>query len=161
MTAGPGTGTLPVMKKTISAAAVIATVAAAAVAHGQAAPTTIHLVDHSTGYVFNDVKPKQLPKKTSLGDTLTITGKLTGDRTGTDGLVCTIIKPGKSGAELCQGTAALGDGNLLFTGRLPENDAPVDLAVTGGTGAYANAKGIVHTKDGAHDTTVIDITLAG
>ena len=148
------------MKKTIALAATAATVTAAAVAHGQSPPTTLHLVDHNTGFVFNDVKPKQLPKQTSLGDQLTITGRLTGDRTGTSALLCTVIKPGKAGAELCEGVAHLSDGDILFGGREEDNDAPGALGVTGGTGAYAGASGTIATKDGKHDTTIVTVTLS-
>ena len=160
MTAGSPAGTLVPMKRTLLAATAAASVAVVAAAHGQAAPTTLHLVDHNTGFVFNDVKPKQLPKVGSPGDTLTITGRLTCDRTGASHLVCTLVVGGKKEQELCQGDAALTDGDLFFTGRLA-GDAPGKLAVTGGTGAYAGARGNIADHDGPHNTTVITITLGG
>ena len=152
------------MKKTIAAAVAAATatagIALATSAHG-AGGTTLHLVDHNAGFAFQDVKPKQLPKKGSLGDTLTIAGRLTGDRTGTSGLVCTVIQAGKGGSELCQGIAKLPDGTIVFSGRSNQDDSPSPLAVTGGTGAYAGAGGTITTKDGKHDTTLVTITLEG
>jgi hypothetical protein len=158
MTAGPRRASLPVMKR-ILPAALAATAAAAAVAHGQTAPTTLHLVDHNTGFVFSDVKPKQLPKTSSPGDTLTISGKLTGDATGASHLICTVVVGGKKEQELCQGNAALPGGDLFFSGRLTPA-ATGSLAVTGGTGKYAGASGTIATRDGKQDTTIIDVTFS-
>jgi hypothetical protein len=145
----------------IAGVAIAATAAAfVATASGQTAPTTIHLVDHTKGFAYNDVKPKGLAKqKASLGDQFYITGKLTGDQTGTDALVCTVIVAGKHGAEYCTGIAHLTSGDVMFAGRVTDNDAPDDLAVVGGTGAYAGARGTVHTTNGAHDTTDITLTF--
>ena len=152
------------MKRTLTAALAAATatagIAFATSAHG-AGGTTLHLVNHDAGFAYQDVKPKQLPKKGSLGDTLTIAGRLTGDRKGTSALVCTVTQAGKGGNELCQGIAYLSDGTIVFSGRSNQDDSPSPLAVTGGTGAYAGAGGTITTTDGKHNTTLVTIALEG
>jgi hypothetical protein len=150
------------MKRILFAAVAALTVVAALVASasGQSAPTTIHLVDHTKGFAANDIAPAGIKKdKPSLGDTLYITGKLTGDQSGTDALTCQFIVPGKHGAELCNGVAHLSGGDIFFTGRLETNDKPAELAVTGGTGDYAEADGTIGTTDGKHNTTIITVSL--
>jgi hypothetical protein len=60
----------------------------------------------------------------------------------------------------CQGSAVLGDGTMTWQGSFKVGESTSTSAITGGTGAYANASGVVVSKQfsgGTHDT----ITLAG
>jgi hypothetical protein len=78
-----------------------------------------------------------------------------GTKIGTDGVVCTIVRVTDastgSGTAQCVATASLPDGQITiqgfvsFTGEaLP---APFQNAITGGTGAYANARGQVTVEE--------------
>jgi Allene oxide cyclase barrel like domain len=78
-----------------------------------------------------------------------------GTKVGTDGVVCTIVRitdaSTGSGTAQCLATASLADGQLTtqgfisFTGNaLP---APFQNAITGGTGAYANARGQITVEE--------------
>jgi hypothetical protein len=58
----------------------------------------------------------------------------------------------------CHGVAALRDGTLTFQFSLSPTASTTTAAVTGGTGAYANARGVVFskgTKAGADDTVTL------
>jgi len=60
----------------------------------------------------------------------------------------------------CHGVVALRDGTLTFQGNVSPGVATTTGAITGGTGVYANARGVVVPKDtkaGANDTiTLVD-----
>jgi hypothetical protein len=58
----------------------------------------------------------------------------------------------------CHGVAALRDGTLTFQFNLSPADNTTSGAVTGGTGAYANARGVIVSKGtnaGADDTVTL------
>jgi len=60
----------------------------------------------------------------------------------------------------CQGTVVLGDGTMTWQGAFKVGGSSTTSAITGGTGAYANARGVVVSepdRGGARDT----ITLVG
>jgi hypothetical protein len=81
----------------------------------------------------------------SAGDIVIETGRLSGDRAGRFFLHCTAMKPGRDLTKepfLCHATYVLADGAINATGviRLEDPNA-IHAAVTGGTGAYAGARG--------------------
>ena len=58
----------------------------------------------------------------------------------------------------CEGVVVLGGGTLSIQTFLAHAGATVHGTVTGGTGAYANARGTLHsrpTKTGADDTVTL------
>jgi hypothetical protein len=60
----------------------------------------------------------------------------------------------------CSGVVVLRDGTLTLQGAVKPNAATTTVAITGGTGAYANARGVfvsAQARGGSQDT----ITLAG
>ena len=59
----------------------------------------------------------------------------------------------------CSGVAVLRDGTLAMQANTRPNDATTTGAITGGTGAYANARG-VFTSQERRDGSVTTITLA-
>lgn len=80
-----------------------------------------------------------------------------GDKVGRDGVSCTVVRTGSPGDLLCVGTFALtgGPGGQLTGQNLvtfdPSNEAPsaFDIAVTGGTGDFEDARGWIRsTPDG-------------
>jgi hypothetical protein len=69
-------------------------------------------------------------------------------RVGMARAVCTIMSKPKRGSEpplTCEGTFALPDGDVIVVGRLAKGAD--HLAVVGGTGAYAGARGTFTTTD--------------
>jgi hypothetical protein len=81
----------------------------------------------------------------SVGDTVIATGRLTGDRTGRFFLHCTALRPGRDLAKepfLCHAAYVLTDGSINATGVIRlEDSRETHAAITGGTGAYAGARG--------------------
>jgi hypothetical protein len=99
------------------------------------------------------------PQGFSLGDQVVFADDVYdhkgGTKIGTDGVVCTVVRVTDaatgSGTAQCVATAQLADGQITvqgfnsFTG--DELPAPFQLAITGGTGAYANARGQVTVEE--------------
>jgi hypothetical protein len=82
-----------------------------------------------------------------------------GTKIGSDGVVCTIVRvtdaSSGSGTAQCVATASLPDGDITVQGFVSftgdELPAPFQNAITGGTDAYANARGQI-TVDELSDT---------
>ena len=60
----------------------------------------------------------------------------------------------------CTGVMTLADGTLALQGNTSPNARTTTVAVTGGTGAYANARG-VYVSEPASGGSSTTITLAG
>ena len=126
-------------------------IAAAVIASAGAAkppPNTLHLVAKSQKDV--GFFPKHRPHQGSrfgFGD------KLTGDDTGFDRGVCTII--GKQ--SLCTVQAKLSQGNLSLQGFVQQHSDHTPIAIVGGTGAYDGAGGTAFVTDVSQNKT--DITV--
>jgi hypothetical protein len=133
-----------------SAAAALATAALMASAgSAQAPPTTLHLVgipQKNVGFT-----PKGAPRQ---GDRLGFGDTVTGDDTGHDRAVCTVMK----GGLLCTIQVQLSKGTLTAQGIVPERSNKNPIAITGGTGAYDGARGTALVTD-AKNQTVVDVTL--
>ncbi len=137
---------------TAASIAAVAVFANAGLAQGPA-PTTLNLVGKSQKTVgfFPHHKPRQ-------GDRFGFGDRITGDDTGYDRGVCTII--GKNQG-LCTVVAKLSKGSLVVHGIVGlqgrANNLP--FAITGGTGAYNGARGTALVTDVNSTTTNIQITL--
>ena len=134
------------------AAAALATAALMAGAGSAQTPAaSLHLVgtsQKSAGFM-----PKGAPR---LGDRLGFGDRITGDDTGYDRGVCTIVgKP----QILCTIQVQLSKGTLIAQGMLPERANRTPVAITGGTGAYNGARGTALATDHGNGRTDIDITL--
>ncbi|WMX45271.1 hypothetical protein [Streptomyces roseicoloratus] len=90
-----------------------------------------------------------------------------GDQVGRDGVICTVVRTGAPGDLVCVGTFALtgGPGGQLTGQTLvsfdPSDEAPAafDIAVTGGTGDFKDARGWIRsTPDG--DYSRLDFHLS-
>ena len=130
------------------AAAVLAAGAVPAIALGQSAPPSVHLVATQTSAV--------VPKRLKPADTLVFAQSVTGDDHGTGATVCTFA--GAPGL-VCTVQLQLAKGTLSVQGTLPERARNTPLAVTGGTGAYAGARGTALVTDKRAKTTDVAITL--
>jgi hypothetical protein len=133
-------------------AAALATAALMAGAGSAQTPANaLHFV--STSQKNAGFMPKGAPH---LGDRLGFGDKVSGDDTGYDRAVCTVVgKP----QLLCTVQVQLSKGTLTVQGMLPERADKTPVAVTGGTGAYNGARGTALVTDHANGQTDVDITL--
>jgi hypothetical protein len=131
----------------LATAGVLATTGSAQAPQG----TTLHLVSKSQkGVGFN---PKGRPgpgARFGFGD------KITGDDTGFDRGVCTIVT--RQGA-LCTVQVQLSKGTLSAQGLLAQRSNKAPVAIIGGTGAYNGARGTALVTDTSATTTEIDVSL--
>ena len=134
------------------AAAALATAALMAGAGSAQTPaTSLHFV--STSQKNAGFMPKGAPH---LGDRLGFGDRISGDDTGFDRGVCTIVgKP----QILCTIQVQLSKGTLTVQGMLPERANKTPVAVTGGTGAYNGARGTALVTDHGNGQTDVEITL--
>jgi hypothetical protein len=131
-------------------------------------PTTLTFKELSKGstFAFVDNAPKSTAKgepSASLGDVLVFTNPLVdlgGKRIGRLDMHCTAVVAAlkaNRATYACEGVVGLGRNTLTIQARLGASSigGTVHATVTGGTGAYANARGVVvsrTTKTGADDT---------
>jgi hypothetical protein len=111
-------------------------------------PQTLVLNEKEGQFAFVDQKPRSKHGRASVGDEVIISNPLFDSaekRVGSLQAVCTTVKPGREdkASYLCQGVAHLNSGDLLLEALLKQQVGPVQItgAITGGTGAYANAHG--------------------
>jgi hypothetical protein len=87
------------------------------------------------------------------------------ERVGFDGGVCTVVRIDDDGTRhiLCTVNMSLPEGTLTFQTFMPETFPPPPFytAVTGGTGAYAGARGEMHIDPASPDTHYYTIHLEG
>lgn len=94
------------------------------------------------------------------GDQAIFVSKLSGDRSGRRYLHCTVVRQGKSYATAllsCDATYVLSDGSITAAGVAAiDNGKPVEGAITGGTGAYPGARGVVSSAPDGTDTLTLE-----
>ena len=134
------------------AAAALATAALMAGAGAAQTPATaLHFV--STSQKGAGFMPKGAPH---LGDRLGFGDRISGDDTGFDRGVCTIVGRPQL---LCTIQVQLSKGTLTVQGMLPEHANKTPVAITGGTGAYNGARGTALVTDTSPTQTDVEITL--
>jgi hypothetical protein len=134
------------------AAAALATAALMAGAGSAQTPaSSLHFV--STAQKGAGFMPKGAPR---LGDRLGFGDRITGDDTGYDRGVCTIVGRPQI---LCTIQVQLSKGTLTVQGMLPQRANRTPVAITGGTGAYNGARGTALVTDHGNGRTDVDITL--
>jgi hypothetical protein len=162
------------MSRILATALALGALAAAALLVGPGASAqspggrTLSFTELEKGATFKHVrntKPKS-PRANSLGDILVFTNPLadaSGRVVGRLHVSCATTAGARNflkSAITCSGTYVLRDGTLTAQGTFRVGGATTTIAITGGTGAYANARGVLVSKEdrgGTHDT----ITLAG
>ena len=105
----------------------------------QTPATSLHFV--STSQKGAGFMPKGAPRQ---GDRLGFGDRITGDDTGYDRGVCTIVGRPQI---LCTIQVQLSKGTLTVQGMLPERANGTPVAITGGTGAYNGARGTALVTD--------------
>ena len=150
-----------------AAVAALATALAASAGAQAAAGRTIMLYELNKGSTFGFVDnppmaqrgPHGEPKMLSAGDQIVFSNPIQGLRhtpLGRVNVTCTITKPGSfaTAQEVCTGAFRLHDGTLLLAATLKGEPKQIQIAVIGGTGAFAGARGSVDetaTKSGSTD----------
>jgi hypothetical protein len=143
---------------TIGAAAAAAAALATTSPANPAGPPTgeLHLVGRPGSVTLVDNPPRQHGRHhpPSRGDgfvmTETVFDPASGDRIGRTQTACTVIDA-RHGRLQCTGTIVLPQGEIAVQG-----DGQPPFAVTGGTGAFAGARG---TLDGSEHDGRIDVTV--
>jgi hypothetical protein len=136
--------------------ALLALVAAgviAVAAQGRSA-TTLSYVTHQHDFTQVDVGKKGF----SVGDSLIFSERLLqgGKAVGYDHIVCVHAASWPSDAESCVGTAVIGGSTLTLAG--DSSRGPFTIAVVGGTGSYAGARGSARiVSQGSKGTLVISL----
>jgi Dirigent-like protein len=137
-------------------------------ASAQGAKTlTFKELNEGATFAFVDNAPMSKAKgepSASIGDAIVFTNPLTdraGKRVGRLYVHCTAVvaaPQANNAAFACEGIMAVDGGTLSVQAFLPKAGATVHGTVTGGTGAYANARGTLvsrPTKAGADDTITL------
>ena len=116
---------------------------------------TIRVVERITEARFQDLAP-QGP---SLGDQFVQSGNLwrQGNRVGRDGVVCTVTSRRREELQ-CEATVRFHNGQIAVQG-LISNQSQFDLPVTGGSGAYTGAEGIVHVNSVSNNKEILTFHL--
>jgi hypothetical protein len=150
-----------------AAAATAAAVGLSSASAQDTAPRTLTLKELDRGSTFvhiRNTKPKTR-QTNSLGDLIVFTNPVvdaSGARVGKSQVSCTTTVGSRNfmrSTITCAGVMTLRDGTLTLQGNVSLSDPTLTAAVTGGTGAYANARGVLvsrQTRTGSEDT----ITLA-
>jgi hypothetical protein len=141
--------------------AVLALIAAAAglrsSASAQAPPgRTLTLTELERGSTFTHIRnTKGAARNSNLqGDVLAFTNPLadaSGARVGKLAVSCTTTTGARNFLKstlTCAGVATLGDGTLTLQANTSPSARTTTGAITGGTGAYANARGVFVSEEG-------------
>jgi hypothetical protein len=141
----------PALAATATVAAATALLASTGAA--QTGGTELHLT--ATSQKGADFFPKHAPRP---GDRLGFGDKLSGDDTGIDRAVCTVV--GGGGGQLpCNIWVKLSRGTIELQGMVPEKSRNAPIAVVGGTGSYNGARGTAYATDVSKTKTSIVVDL--
>lgn len=151
----------------LTAVAAVALVAAAftAAAPGVAAPQTLHLVSVQQQFTPIMANPHGAPQ---VGDRMIFAdalyngtsqlGKPKGARVGTAENICTFVPNRRL---QCSLVAHLPNGSIVATGSISADTKVSHFAITGGVGAYVDARGAATGKDVSDSKTLVDLQLRG
>jgi hypothetical protein len=159
------------MSRILAAVALAALAAVALVGPGASAQApagrTLTFTELDKGSTFKHVRNTKQPKSAQsnlLGDVIVFTNPMadaSGTIVGKNTAVCaTTVGARKFPKSLitCQGSVVLRDGTMTWQGAFKVGGSGTTSAITGGTGAYANARGVVVSKQdraSTHDTVTL------
>ena len=151
------------MTTTMLVAALVAAVVAATASANGATVTTLHLVEKDKAFHFVDNPPaggeRQPP---SMGDQFVFTSELltrSGKHAGMLHATCIVTEGGRNTVSTCYGTFGLRGGQLVAMTTLVGDKKVDHIAIVGGTGAYAGARGEVISVDRGANTPFSDDTI--
>ena len=145
-----------------AAAAALVVVGGSGAAAQDPGPRTLVFKERSRGSTFEHIRNTKgaPPRANSVGDVLVITAPLL-DRAGAlagETAVSCITTSGardfRKSVMTCDGVMTLRDGTLTFQANITPRREPIVGAVTGGTGAYANARGVLEVAGGVDTITL-------
>jgi len=143
---------VPAVAATAAAVALTGVLTASATAQPSPSPRTIHftLVRQPGGW-FPSANPQP-------GETLGAQQAVTGDdgSKGTGNIQCTIYTANQ---ELCDVVLRMSTGQIAFQGIVPREIKNTRIIVTGGTGAYAVARGSAVVNDVTETVTSFTVKL--
>jgi hypothetical protein len=137
----------------IAAFALVVASAVAVTAQGKSANTLTYTTKQ---HAFAQIDTGK--KGFSIGDSFIFSEQLlqNGQQVGFDHIICTHAADWPSSAESCTGTATLANGTLELAGL--SKRGPFTVAVLGGTGSYAGARGTAKiTSQGEKGTLTISL----
>jgi hypothetical protein len=131
------------------------------------APRTLDLTEREKGGTFTHIRNTKPASRraNSTGDVLVFTNPMadsSGKVVGKVSAVCTTTTGARNFVQsvvTCNGVLVLPDGTLTLQANISLDSPTTTGAVTGGTGAYANARGVLVSKRGTNGTQDT-ITLA-
>jgi hypothetical protein len=159
------------VKKVIAATALLAIAVTAVALNATAAPSTashdrksvtLKLVMKEVGFNFQDNPPRQgFNSPPLIGDQLTFTSDLltrSGARAGTFGATCTVTRGGVRSNLVCYGLYSLKGGQIAGIAG-PGRTEDTQIAVVGGTGAYAGVTGTALEVSRGENSFLTDVTI--
>jgi hypothetical protein len=128
---------------------------------------TLNLKELDRGSTFVHIRNSKAssPRANEMGDVIAFTNPIvdeSGRRVGKSSVSCTTTTGARNfmrSTLTCLGTLALRDGTLMAQVSLSPAQRTVSGAITGGTGAYANARGVFESRT-VRGGSVDTITLA-
>ena len=155
----PAAATAAIVLSVALTAAAVGSSSAPAQANHVLETRTLHLVEKGGGLKIVDNPPRARHQYDfSAGDIVIVTREITtarGGRGGSMHLVC--IATGAT-TQQCNGTETLAGGTLELAGTSGPHPATA-VAVIGGTGAYAGARGTSVSTDRKNNTDLADQTI--
>jgi hypothetical protein len=157
---------IPVLALPALAAGAIAIGSGASPAQGPA-PRTLNLTELEKGATFTHIRNTKTTSRraNSAGDLIVFTNPLadpSGKVVGKASAACTTTTGARNFVKsvvTCHGVLVLPDGTMTLQANVSLDSPTTTGAVTGGTGAYANARGVVISKQGSNGSQDT-ITLA-
>jgi Dirigent-like protein len=148
------------------AAGVIAIGSGSSSAQGPA-PRTLSLTELDKGATFTHIRNTKTTSRraNSAGDVIVFTNPVadpSGKVVGKLSAACTTTSGARDFVKsvvTCNGVLVLPDGTMTWQANISLDSRTTTSAVTGGTGAYANARGVVISKQGSNGSQDT-ITLA-
>jgi hypothetical protein len=145
------------------AVSVVTGVVAAAVSAKGSPVTTIRLVEKDKSFHFVDNPPLGGQNKPpSMGDQFALTSELltrSGKHAGMLHATCTVTSGGKNTVSTCFGTFGLKGGQLAGMATLGGETKTDRIAIVGGTGIYAGARGEAISVDRGENSPFSDTTI--
>jgi hypothetical protein len=131
------------------------------------APRTITIRETERGATFTHIRnTKGAPRQSNLaGDVIVFTNPIvdaSGKRIGKSSVSCTTTSGARNFMKsklTCSGVTELPDGSLMLQANVTPNARVTSGAITGGTGAYANARGVFANTVGRSGSQTV-VTLA-
>jgi hypothetical protein len=125
---------------------------------------TFHLVEKDAAFNFIDNPPRQGPNGAPLiGDQFAFTSELltkSGAHAGWLEATCTFARGGKRSEGPCYGVFGLKGGALMVMAQVKfYGNAPTDVVVVGGTGAYQGATGSIVSASRGENSDYSDDTV--